>query len=134
MVVAENTAVFHGWSEAGIDGHRARLAARRDPVRRRRSTASRACRARRRDCCCAAASAGPYGLALGREEYTRVIETAEHGGYLLFDHLRKILGGPIVWAPGVDGGVVLSACAAATSCSSPARTSRSATRPTTPTR
>ena len=51
---------------------------------------------------------GPYGLALGREEYTRVIETAEHGGHLLFDHLRKILGGPIVWAPGVDGGVVLS--------------------------
>jgi uncharacterized linocin/CFP29 family protein len=37
-----------------------------------------------------------------------VIETAEHGGHLLFDHLRKILGGPIVWAPGVDGGVVLS--------------------------
>jgi uncharacterized linocin/CFP29 family protein len=52
--------------------------------------------------------AGPYGLALGREEYTRVIQTAEHGGLLLFDHLRKILGGPIVWAPGVDGGVVLS--------------------------
>jgi uncharacterized linocin/CFP29 family protein len=37
-----------------------------------------------------------------------VIETAEHGGYPLFDHLRKILGGPIVWAPGVQGGVVLS--------------------------
>ena len=51
---------------------------------------------------------GPYGLALGREEYTRVIETAERGGVLLFDHLRKILEGPIVWAPGVDGGVVLS--------------------------
>jgi uncharacterized linocin/CFP29 family protein len=27
---------------------------------------------------------------------------------LLFDHLRQILGGPLVWAPGVDGGVVLS--------------------------
>ena len=37
-----------------------------------------------------------------------MIETAEHGGHLLFDHLRKILGGPIVWSPGVDGGVVLS--------------------------
>jgi uncharacterized linocin/CFP29 family protein len=51
---------------------------------------------------------GPYGLALGREEYTRVIETAENGGHLLFDHLRKILGGPIVRAPGVDGALVLS--------------------------
>jgi len=51
---------------------------------------------------------GPYGLALGPDEYTRVIETTEHGGYPLLDHLRKILGGPIVWAPGVEGAVILS--------------------------
>jgi uncharacterized linocin/CFP29 family protein len=51
---------------------------------------------------------GPYGLALGREQYRRVVETAEHGGTLLLDHLRKILDGPIVWAPGVQGAVVLS--------------------------
>ena len=37
-----------------------------------------------------------------------MIETAEHGGYPLFDHLAKILDGPIVWAPGVKGAVVLS--------------------------
>ena len=52
--------------------------------------------------------AGPYGLALGREEYTRVVESAEHGGYPLLDHLRKILEGPIVWAPGVKGAIVVS--------------------------
>jgi uncharacterized linocin/CFP29 family protein len=51
---------------------------------------------------------GPYGLALGREQYRRVVETAEHGGYPLLDHLHKILEGPIVWAPGLDGAVVLS--------------------------
>jgi uncharacterized linocin/CFP29 family protein len=51
---------------------------------------------------------GPYGLALGRHQYRRVVETAEHGGYPLLDHLHKILDGPIVWAPGVDGAVVLS--------------------------
>ena len=50
----------------------------------------------------------PYGLALGPDEYTRVIETTEHGGYPLLDHLRKILEGPIAWAPGVKGAVVLS--------------------------
>ncbi len=62
-----------------------------------------------------------------------MIETTEHGGYPLFDHLKKILvGGPIVWAPGVEARSS-SACAAATSCSSPARTSRSATTTTTPT-
>jgi hypothetical protein len=26
----------------------------------------------------------------------------------LFDHLRKITGGPLVWAPGVDGALVVS--------------------------
>ncbi len=51
---------------------------------------------------------GPYGLALGRKQYRRVVETAEHGGYPLLDHLSKILEGPIVWVPGVDGAVVLS--------------------------
>jgi uncharacterized linocin/CFP29 family protein len=52
--------------------------------------------------------AGPYGLALGRDQYRLVVETAEHGGFPLFDHLRRILDGPIVWAPGVDGAIVLS--------------------------
>ena len=51
---------------------------------------------------------GPYGMALGPALYTAVIETTEHGGYPLFEHLRRILGGPFVWAPGVDGAVVLS--------------------------
>jgi uncharacterized linocin/CFP29 family protein len=37
-----------------------------------------------------------------------VLETSEHGGYPLLDHLRKILGGPLVWAPGVGGGAVVS--------------------------
>jgi uncharacterized linocin/CFP29 family protein len=27
---------------------------------------------------------------------------------LLLDHLRQILGGPLVWAPGVEGGAVVS--------------------------
>ncbi len=51
---------------------------------------------------------GPYGLALGRKQYRRVVETAEGGGYPLLDHLRKILEGPIVWTPGIEGAVVVS--------------------------
>ena len=51
---------------------------------------------------------GPYGLALGPAAHEIVLESAEAGGALLLDHLRKILGGPLVWAPGVDGAVVLS--------------------------
>jgi uncharacterized linocin/CFP29 family protein len=42
------------------------------------------------------------------EIYTHVLETTEHGGYPLLDHLRQIIGGPLVWAPGVRGAVVVS--------------------------
>jgi uncharacterized linocin/CFP29 family protein len=51
---------------------------------------------------------GPYAIALGPRCYTGVTETTEHGGYPVFEHLRHILGGPVVWAPAVDGAVVLS--------------------------
>ena len=51
---------------------------------------------------------GPYGLAICPDMYTRIVESTEYGGHLLLDHLRKILGGPLVWAPGIEGGVVLS--------------------------
>lgn len=51
---------------------------------------------------------GPYGIALGPRCYTGVVETTEHGGYPVLEHLRLILGGPVVWAPAVDGAVVLS--------------------------
>lgn len=51
---------------------------------------------------------GPYGIALGPRCYRGVIETTERGGYVVFDHLRKIVGGPLVWAPAVDGAIVIS--------------------------
>ncbi len=51
---------------------------------------------------------GPYAIAMGTRCYTGVIETTEHGGYPVFEHLRQILGGSVVWAPAVDGAIVLS--------------------------
>jgi uncharacterized linocin/CFP29 family protein len=51
---------------------------------------------------------GPYAIALGPRCYTGVIETTEHGGYPLLQHLGLILGGPVVWAPAVDGALVVS--------------------------
>jgi uncharacterized linocin/CFP29 family protein len=30
---------------------------------------------------------GPYALAISPSRYTRIVETTEHGGYLLVDHL-----------------------------------------------
>jgi uncharacterized linocin/CFP29 family protein len=105
IAVAENIAVFHGWKGAitgiadgspheqiqlgEVDAYPGQVAAAVERLLCNGVT-------------------GPYGLALGREQYRRVVETAEHGGYPLLDHLRKILEGPIVWAPGVKGAVALS--------------------------
>jgi len=105
IAVAENIAVFHGWDGAiigigeasphehlqlgGVDEYPRQVAG---AVERLLSSGI----------------TGPYGLALGREQYRRVVETAEHGGYPLLDHLRKILDGQIIWAPGVNGALVLS--------------------------
>jgi uncharacterized linocin/CFP29 family protein len=107
IAVAENVAVFHGWSEAGVTGivpaspHPAR-ALGKGPESYLRAVAAAV------ELLLQTGIGGPYALALGREQYTRVVETAEHGGYPLLDHLRKILDGSVVWAPGLNGAVVLS--------------------------
>jgi uncharacterized linocin/CFP29 family protein len=107
MAVAENTAVFHGWKAAGIAG--IAEASTHDPIalgddcaRYPRHVAKAV------EALLAAGIDGPYGLALGRVAYTNVLETSEAGGYPLLEHLREILGGPLVWAPGVEGALVLS--------------------------
>jgi uncharacterized linocin/CFP29 family protein len=104
---AENCSVFHGWEAAGITGiadastHDA-IALGEDCERYPRHVA------RAVEALLCVGVGGPYGLALGPDAYTAVLETTEHGGYLLLDHLRKIIGGPVVWAPGVRGAVLLS--------------------------
>jgi uncharacterized linocin/CFP29 family protein len=107
MAVAENAAVVHGWREAAITGiseasphEGAPLAATIDAYPGPVAQAAELLLRR--------GISGPYALLLGPDEYTRVIESAEHGGYLLLDHLRKILDGPIVWCPGVNGALVVS--------------------------
>lgn len=51
---------------------------------------------------------GPYAIALGPRCYQGVVETTQRGGYPVFEHIRNILDGPIIWAPAVDGAVVVS--------------------------
>jgi uncharacterized linocin/CFP29 family protein len=107
LATAENSIVYHGWKGAGIAG--IAQAAKHDPIvlgehceRYPRHVAKAV------EALLGAGIDGPYGLALGPEAYTRVLETSEHGGYPLLDHLRKIIGGPLVWTPGIEGGAVVS--------------------------
>jgi uncharacterized linocin/CFP29 family protein len=106
IAVAENVAVFHGWNGASVGVAEASTYERTKLGKLTEAYPGKVAAAVEKLLC--NGITGPYGLALGREQYRRVVETAEHGGYPLFDHLRKILEGPIVWAPGVDGAVVLS--------------------------
>ena len=104
---AENVAVFHGWKAAGIVG--ITEAATLAPIAAGGEFAGYPKHvAKAVEMLLSAGIAGPYGLALGPAAYTGVVETTEHGGLVVFDHLREILGGPIVWSPGVRGAVVLS--------------------------
>jgi uncharacterized linocin/CFP29 family protein len=106
LAVAENAAVFHGWEAGGITGiaqasTNEAIALGEDCERYPRHV-SKAVDALR-----GVGIDGPYGMALGPEAHTNVLETSQHGGYPLLEHLREILGGPLVWAPGVEGAVVL---------------------------
>jgi uncharacterized linocin/CFP29 family protein len=107
IAAAENAAVFHGWKAAGITGiaqasPHGTIKLGKDCERYPLHVAKAV------EALLAAGVDGPYGLALGRDAYTRVLETSEHGGYPLLEHLREIVGGPLVWSPGVKGAVVLS--------------------------
>jgi uncharacterized linocin/CFP29 family protein len=107
IAFAENVAVFHGFKQAGIRGVAEASTHPSIPLGDDFDAypghVAKAVELLRRQ-----GIGGPYGLALGPDGYTGVIETTEHGGYLVLDHLGKILDGPIVWAPGVQGAVVLS--------------------------
>ena len=52
---------------------------------------------------------GPYSLLLSANLYTEVVETTDHG-YPIHEHLVRVIGdgGEILWAPAIDGAVLLS--------------------------
>ncbi|MBO9577694.1 MAG: bacteriocin family protein [Microbacteriaceae bacterium] len=103
----ENAAVFAGWEAVGIIGivpasphaplrWSSGAAAYDDLVATAVATLKRA------------GVGGPYGLALGPAEWAAIVEGSDSGGYPLVRRLGDILGGPIEWVPGIEGGVVLS--------------------------
>jgi uncharacterized linocin/CFP29 family protein len=50
---------------------------------------------------------GPYSVLLSADAYTEVSETTEHG-YPIREHLRRVVNGDIIWAPAIDGALVLT--------------------------
>lgn len=102
--LAEDRAVFHGYAGAGIPGLREAADALplSDNFEAYPGVVADAIQRLH-----AAGVGGPYAIALGPRCYTGLTKTTK-GGYPVIEHVRRLLDGPIVWAPAVDGAVVLS--------------------------
>ena len=128
LAVAENMAIFHGWPEAGVQGiteasPHSELTRSEDfnEYPALRSCGGRAAPAER--------SGRPYGLALGTDDYTSVVETPSTAGTCFSTTCARSSVGRSSGRP-VCVARSCSANEAAISCSSPARTSPSGTTTT----
>ncbi|HEY9414645.1 MAG TPA: family 1 encapsulin nanocompartment shell protein [Pseudonocardia sp.] len=102
----ENRAVFHGWPDAGIVGimqaspaPNIKLGEDMDSYPGVVTAAVERLRL--------AGVEGPYALCVGPDIHGRILQASEDG-HLLLDHIGRILGGSVIWTPGLDGAVVLS--------------------------
>ncbi|MGY2848499.1 putative linocin/CFP29 family protein [Bradyrhizobium sp. USDA 4510] len=50
---------------------------------------------------------GPYTLLLGTEPYT-AIGGATDDGYPVLQHIQRLIDGKIIWAPAIEGGVLVT--------------------------
>ena len=106
LAFAEDRAIFQGYKEADIQG-----------VREGTSNPIATLPADIRDYPDAVAHAlsqlrlvgvnGPYSVLLGAGEYTALAETRDHG-YPVLEHMKRIVDGNIVWAPAIEGAVVMT--------------------------
>lgn len=107
MAFVEDRAVFHGLAEGGIGGI---VPGSSNPSLSLPSavgdipdTLAQALSSLR-----LAGVDGPYSLLLSADLYTTVAESTEHG-YPIRDHLARLLpGGEIIWAPALDGALLVS--------------------------
>jgi uncharacterized linocin/CFP29 family protein len=106
IAFAEDRAVFDGYAAAQITGVRP---ASSNPslslpsdVREYPDVVSKAVSQLR-----LAGVAGPYSLLLSADAWTAVSETSDHG-YPIREHLSRVLDGDIIWAPAIDGALLIS--------------------------
>jgi uncharacterized linocin/CFP29 family protein len=106
LAFAEDQAIFNGYADAGIQG-----------IREGTSNPIDSLPADVRDYPDAVAHAlsqlrlvgvnGPYSVLLGADQYTALAETRDHG-YPVLEHVKRIVDGNIVWAPALEGAIILT--------------------------
>ncbi|HEX4833660.1 MAG TPA: family 1 encapsulin nanocompartment shell protein [Trebonia sp.] len=106
IAFAEDRAVFDGYAAAQVAGIRTESSnpglALPGDVREYPDAVSRAISALR-----LAGVDGPFSLLLSADAYTEVSETSDHG-YPIREHISRVIDGDLIWAPAIDGAVLLS--------------------------
>jgi uncharacterized linocin/CFP29 family protein len=107
FAAAEDTALFEGYADAGIpglltDAENEGIELPED-VRELPDVVSSALERLRQ-----AGVSGPYAVALGPSVYSALDRTLGEGGYPVKKHIQRLIDGPLVWAPSLAGGVVVS--------------------------
>lgn len=106
MALSEDRAIFEGYAAAQITGikqassHES-LSLPADPLDASNALAQALTKLR------LAGVDGPYSVLLDAEAYTAVSETSDHG-YPVRDQLDRQIEGDIIWAPGIDGALVVT--------------------------
>lgn len=107
LALAENRSIFHGYSAAAIAG--LVESSEHDPVAPDENlinyphAVSSAIEKLRE-----AGVSGPYVLAVEPQVYADLSQTAGAGGYPIMRHVERLVDQPVVWAPALDGALVLS--------------------------
>jgi len=106
IAIAEDRAVFHGYEAAHITG-----------ICQQRAGVGVPLGASHADYPLAVATAltkmrdegveGPFSVVLNDRLY-RDLSARTDSGYPIISHVKRLIDGDIVWAPGIDGGLVLS--------------------------
>lgn len=107
FAIAEDTAIFEGYADADIPGLLTNASNEGVAIPEVDvdfpAVVSEALEQLRR-----AGVAGPYGVALGPVAYAMLCRTTGTGGYPVLRHVQRLIDRPVVWAPSLDGGVVVS--------------------------
>jgi uncharacterized linocin/CFP29 family protein len=107
IAIAENAAVFHGYPAAHIRGMgQVEKGAKGLSIGDDYGTYPAAITSavnRLRD----GGVEGPYAVVLSESGYANLLKTTKDG-YPVLEHVRRIVDGPLVWAPGLEGALVAS--------------------------
>lgn len=106
LALAEDRILFLGYEAAGIEGIRAGNSnpplSLPDDVRRFPDAVSNALKQLK-----LVGVDGPYVALLGAEAYTKLAE-ANDEGYPVLKHINSLVDGGVLWAPALEGAIVLS--------------------------